>query len=178
MKKYLVITLLMMFFLLVGCSNNSSESLKNNDLSKEDNYSERLLTIVVVGDQDLGDIENVTFIKKTPEEMLKGNEKYDAVIITKSAFEEVEKDKYVTFYNTVQYPVFFFGLESTKYFAFVYEKVSLEAAHDNTSSYIQGFQNIEDGRKTWEINLPESPSNYDKNEGSINRIIDILEKNK
>ncbi|CAG9622474.1 hypothetical protein [Sutcliffiella rhizosphaerae] len=102
------------------------------------------------GQDELIEIENVKYVNISAEDMLNDNKKYDALIIFAKC--------YVSFYNPVQYPVFFFGLENTNIFAFLFENVGMDSAYDESAKYIQGFQNSEGGRQSWAISLPNDYS--------------------
>ncbi|MDX8367957.1 hypothetical protein [Cytobacillus sp. IB215665] len=106
--------------------------------------------------------------------MVDDNEDYDGLFITLDAFSEADKEKYVSFFNSVSYPVYFFNIQGYKYNAFVKENVSLKIIETKNSPYVQEFKNKGDGeRTTWGVYLEESEENIIKD--LMLRIFDTIE---
>ncbi|MDV2888570.1 hypothetical protein RYX45_25750, partial [Alkalihalophilus pseudofirmus] len=77
-----------------------------------------------VGNSQLPKFTNVSYEHTTLDSLLKNRTQYDALIVTKDAFSEADKDKYVPLFNEIKYPVFFFGIEDFRIFAFTKEGVT------------------------------------------------------
>ncbi|STO53250.1 hypothetical protein [Exiguobacterium aurantiacum] len=141
-----LITGVLFSVLLVGCGNPNFHSQEKNMNHQVGNYEGRILEIAVIGDQELPEINNVKYENIKLSALDHNVSTFDAIIITESAFSEADKEKYVPFFNTVKYPVFFFGTEGFMDFAFVSENTTMEMAANEESGYVQGFngRNTED----------------------------------
>jgi hypothetical protein len=133
-----------------------------------------------VGNTSLSKFKNVSYQKKEFSDVTNDRVTYDALIITKDAFSEADKEKYIQLYNSIKYPVFFFGTENVKDFAFLSENTSIDMAKIRDSGYVQGFINMEGTRTKWDLHLPNNPSDLDKNKKMLIRMFKIIElyKNK
>ncbi|UTT44618.1 hypothetical protein [Exiguobacterium aurantiacum] len=151
-----LITGVLFSVLLVGCGNPNFHSQEKNMNHQVGNYEGRILEIAVIGDQELPEINNVKYENIKLSALDHNVSTFDAIIITESAFSEADKEKYVPFFNTVKYPVFFFGTEGFMDFAFVSENTTMEMAANEESGYVQGFngRNTEDSI-SWRFFLPD-----------------------
>lgn len=119
-------------------------------------YNGKNLDIAIVGNKDFPRMSNITFEKISLIELYRTNKQYDGVIITKSEFDEADKESYEEFFQKVEYPVFFYGADDFKVFAFHIEDMTIEDATYKDSAYVQGFQNTEDKNpKYWEFFLDD-----------------------
>ncbi|MGM7684795.1 hypothetical protein ACSVDA_22045 [Cytobacillus sp. Hm23] len=151
MKNTAAIFLTLIIFLF-GCVGNSEE--------KTPVYNGTHLQIGVVGNEKLPQFVNVAYSSIELESLVDDNENYDGLFITPDAFSEADKEKYVSFFNSISYPVYFFNIQGYKYNAFVKENVSLKITETKNSPYVQGFKNKGDGeRTTWGFYLEESGEN-------------------
>lgn len=142
-KKVALIFLIV--FLLLGCSKKQTVVSEEDPIKK---YNGNELKIAVVGDKKFPKINKVTFIKKRLSDVVNNNEEsFDALIITKDAFKEADKNEYVSFYNSVRYPVFFYGTENLRAFAFTNKNITIEMEKRNNTPYVQGYIN-KDNKKT------------------------------
>lgn len=135
---------LLTILMLVGCTSPTKQTDKK-DL-EEITYDGDQLSIGITGSESLPIINNVKYIPVSLESLKPHNKELDALIITKESFEEADKEEYVKFYNEVEYPVFFYGIDGFKLFAFTKENMNMENSRDDNSAFIQGFKHNE-GRK-------------------------------
>lgn len=176
MKKIILIAISLVL-LLVGCTKEENKiSNENTDETME--YNGQELKIAVVGNNELSNFKNIKYHKKKLSTLVNDKELYDALIITKGAFSEADKEQYIGFYNKVKYPIFFFGTENFKDFAFLNENMTMETSKNNSAGYVQGFLNGDNKRTKWELSLPDNPTSSDKNRKMLVRIFELIESNK
>lgn len=137
LKKVLII--LVIFIFLSGCK---SVKYSNVEVDLMENYLGPSLNVGVVGSQqELPVIENVKY-ESTELKNVKGNsEEFDILVITSEGFEEADKEKYIALFNTIEYPVLFFGMKDFQMFAFTTEGMTIETSKDDNVGYISGFEN-------------------------------------
>lgn len=159
---FLVLALLIMLY---GCSNI------NTNLE----YRGDFLDIGVVGNSQLPEFVNIEYIKLELNYLVENDAEYDALIITQDAFSEADKDKYVSFFNEIQYPVFFIGLEGYQAFAFTRKGITLDMARVENSAYVQGFKNANTKEsQKWRFYLPETNKHKDTDKEMLLRIFEVL----
>lgn len=184
-KSFLCLTMLIL--LLSGCTDDADTTSKQNEEKTNEGrvheYSGSSLKIAVVGDiEKLAKFKEVSYQDRTLEYLSTNKEEdFDALIITSSAFEDADKEKYVQYFKKVKYPVFFLGTENISLAAFINENTTLQQANVNKSAYAQGYVNIdkdneEQKYKMWNFNLPDNPKESDKNEAMLKRFFDVIEK--
>jgi hypothetical protein len=160
-------------FLLFGCSKKQSTESENDPIAK---YNGSALKIAVVGDKKFPKISKVTFIKKELKDLVTNNEEsFDAIIITKDAFKEADKDEYVSFFNSGRYPVFFYGTEDLRAFAFTNKNLTMKMEKRKNPPYVQGYINKDNKKTYWNLSLPENPTSSDKNKKMLYRISQIVD---
>ncbi|WP_048600269.1 hypothetical protein [Rubeoparvulum massiliense] len=153
MKKHVVLSIVFTMLFLFGCSSD-----KTNEYSVES-----LLEIAVVGDYELPKITNVVYEYETLDHLSQSNYEYNALIITSSAFPEADEEKYVQFYKTVKYPVFFYGTENFQSFAFTKQGMTIAKSRSTSSPYVQGYKNNDDGTKlAWDFYRDSEKKSDDK----------------
>jgi hypothetical protein len=165
-----LLILLLCFSLLYGCSNSNSESNKNIE------YDGDYLKIGVIGDSSLPKFNNISYENKTLESLVNSELEFDALIITENAFPEADKNKYVSFYNKVKYPVFFFGIDGFRDFAFTKQDITMDMARDENSAYVQGFKDPSgENSQHWKFYLPEGSNSQKNNDQKmLLRIFEVL----
>jgi hypothetical protein len=62
--------------------------------------------------------------------LLTTNVNYDGLVIYKDRFEEADQEKFVEFYNTVNFPVFFWGTENLKDYTFINKNMIIPLAQN------------------------------------------------
>lgn len=123
---------MIIFFILNACSGNTNEL----------QYYGKPLEIGVIGDYELPELfVDIKYIKIDFNQLIENDKKYDAILITEDVFWEADKDKYVSFFNDIDFPVFFIGMEGFQDFAFTTEGINLNMSRTENSAYIQGFKN-------------------------------------
>jgi len=133
-------TLVMLF----GCSNTDTS---NENSRPTVIYQGPFIEVGVAGSQQsLPDIENVQYKQVDLSDVNGKKEEFDVLIITPEAFTEADKDEYITLYETIEYPVLFFGMKDFSMFAFTTEGMTIEKSKDDNVGYIEGFKNV-DGEK-------------------------------
>ncbi|HWJ80098.1 MAG TPA: hypothetical protein VNR61_18695 [Niallia sp.] len=139
-----VLLFLSITLLLFGCT---VEEGRDSNISIEELYNGKWLDIGVVGSAELPDVGNVKYEYVELNEVSNSDRVFDALLITPEAFEEADQNKYIDFYNSVDYPVFFFGIEDFQMFAFINENMTIEnSSYGDDAAYVQGFKNI-NGKK-------------------------------
>lgn len=108
MKRWL---LLLTVLLLTACASNE--------------YDGAPLTIAVIGDMPDIDNEHITFV---PSSLQKWTVDADAVMITKSAFDEASDDRYIDTYKNSDVPIIFFD-SPKRHFPFVNEGLTYSEEH-------------------------------------------------
>ncbi|WP_312475256.1 hypothetical protein [Neobacillus sp.] len=166
MKKIFII--MSLAFLLMGCG-------KGENAKEHIEYNGNDLKIAIVGNDVLSNFKNISYQKRELDSLINDKEIYDALIITKDAFSEADQEKYIEFYNKVKYPVFFFGTEGFRDYAFLNKNMTIDMAKSNNAGYVQGFINVDGQRTKWELNLPDNPSSTDKNRKMLIRIFKLIE---
>lgn len=141
MKKIIICLVVLVF--LCGCSDTNDSN--DNSLIK-DVYRGSLLEVGVVGSKSLPNVENIQYKYVELSEVSGKKGEFDVLIITPEAFTEADKNKYITLYENIEYPVFFFGMKDFKMFAFTNESMTIEDSKDDNVAYVEGFKNI-DGKK-------------------------------
>lgn len=138
MEKILVFFSVLM--VLSGCSTNENMGFDNVNFLEE--YEGEPLEIGVVGSEHLPTLGNVYYDYTTLNET-NNDEEFDALIIMSEAFNEADNPEYINFYNTVNYPIFFFGMKNLHMFAFTNENMNVETSKDyDEVAYVQGFKNV------------------------------------
>lgn len=186
MKSLFVLLITSLFLVLSGCVNDTdketkveNESLNSEEVAKSPGKG---LKIAVVGNEKLADFENVSYQKRDLNYLSTNNEEnFDALIVTRSAFEEADKEEYVEFFNRVTYPVFFIGTSKISISAFTNENTTLKQANVNQDAYAQGYinngnDNPNKEKEKWSFHLPDDPKESDKNEKMLLRIFEEVEK--
>lgn len=129
-------TLVMLF----GCSDTDASN--ENSRSKVI-YQGPFIEVGVAGSQQsLPDIENVQYKHVNLSDVNGKKEEFDVLIITPEAFTEADKDEYITLYETIEYPVLFFGMKDFSMFAFTAEGMTIENSKDENVAFIEGFKNV------------------------------------
>lgn len=142
MKKYFSFLVILIF--LSGCTPSKSHEYNHDNLLEM--YKGAPLEIGVVGSDDLPAVGNVIYDYIQLNE-ISNYEEFDALIIMPEAFTEADKNDYINFYNTVKYPIFFFGMQNLHMFAFTNENMTMETSKDDDElAYVQGFKNV-NGKK-------------------------------
>lgn len=168
MKRF--IFSLLMLSLLFGCSNKeATEKLE---------YNGKYLQIGIVGDfSSLPKFSNTMYESVDLDGLTTSEPEYDAIIVMKDAFPQADKEQYVSFFNEIAYPVFFFGIEGFKDFAFTTEGVTLNMAKDKNGAFVQGFKNSDsEERKSWNIYAPEDLKESNINKYMVLQILESLNK--
>jgi hypothetical protein len=163
-----IILVMLSLTLLSGCSGDQTmKSIK---------YEGRHLDIGIVGTSSLPKFKNVTYEKVDLKSLIHDTTQYDALIIMKDAFPEADKDEYVPFFNEIKYPVFFFGIEGFKLFAFTTKGMTMDMAKNENSAYVQGFKNETKGNRTqWGFYLPNDSNDTDVNKYMMEQIFNRLQ---
>lgn len=133
MKKIMI--LLATLVILFGCSE-----------MEKDIYQGEFIEVGVVGSQSLPDIQNVQYKNVELSDVKGKKEEFDVLLITPEAFLDADKDKYINLYETIEYPVLFFGMKDFRMFAFTTEGMTIETSQDDNVAYVEGFKNV-DGEK-------------------------------
>lgn len=141
----LIVLKKIMFFLatlvmLFGCSDTDA----SNEISRSRViYQGPFIEVGVAGSQQsLPNIENVQYKHVDLTDVNGIKEEFDVLIITPEAFPEADKDKYINLYESIEYPVLFFGMKDFKMFAFTTEGMTIENSKDDNVGYIEGFKNV------------------------------------
>ena len=115
------------------------------------------LIIAVVGNEsELPKFSSVSYQKSELDNLVtKEEENFDALIITKEAFSEADKDQFVEYFNKVKYPVFFYDAKGISDDAFLEKGVTLDSSKINSSAFIRGYLNKEKERVKWVLHLPD-----------------------
>ncbi|WP_068604184.1 hypothetical protein [Paenibacillus swuensis] len=147
MKKILF-TMWASMFILIGCTDQNEP--------RED-YIGGPLKIALLSSNKQQDLKNIDFeMIEDLDTLATASKPYDGLIIAEDRLQEADQEKYVSFYDKVTYPIFFWGTENT-----------------------QGFKNNGDGsKKTWELNLPDSPNEYSKNQGMLIQMLNAIDSDK
>ncbi|MGE8082157.1 hypothetical protein, partial [Peribacillus loiseleuriae] len=144
MKKTILFLIFTLCFTnLIGCTKeNGSGKLSKEQQQYE--YTGETLKIAIVGNEKkLARFKNVSFHLRKLEELVNGEEPFDALIVTKEGFKEADKEEYVAFFNEVKYPVFFYGINGISDSAFLEKNRTIEQARINSETYIKGYVNTE-----------------------------------
>lgn len=178
MKKLMAVSCLAV--MLSGCINNSKELDEEQKVDEVTYVPNTALKIAVVGNEKLTSIENVSYQERELSYVSNNSkESFDALIITKSAFKDADQEQYVDFFNTVSYPVFFIGTENLSLSAFTNKNTTIEQAKINQDAYTKGYLNPTDSNeeiKKWSFHLPDNPTDKDKNEKMLTRIVEEIDK--
>ena len=83
------------------------------------------------------------------------------LIITPEAFPEADKDKYINLYETIEYPVLFFGMKYFQMFAFTTEGMTIETSQDDNVAYVEGFKNVDGDKEGIKIYKSENENQSD-----------------
>lgn len=129
MKK--IVFFLVTLVIFYGCSEKEKEI-----------YQGEFIEVGVVGSQSLPNIQNVQYKNVELSDVKGKNGEFDVLIITPEAFTEADKDKYINLYETIEYPVLFFGMKYFKMFAFTTEGMTIETSKDDNVAYVEGFKNV------------------------------------
>lgn len=140
MKKIFWVSFL---FFLYGCVDTTVSI--ENDVNKEI-YQGDFLIVGVVGSKKLPDVGNVEYEYIELSDVIGEKGEFDALIITSEAFSEADNNNYISFYDRVEFPVFFFGLDGVKMFAFTNENMNIENSKYDNAAYVEGFKNV-NGKK-------------------------------
>ena len=181
MKSRIILLMTSLFLVLSGCDNNIDKKVENElEISEENKISGTGLKIAVVGNEKLSKFENVSYQERELSYLSTNEEeKFDALIITSSAFEEADKEQYVEFFNRVSYPVFFIGTQKMSISAFTNKDTTIKEARVNQDAYAQGYINNgvnNSNKEKWSFHLPDDTEESDKNRGMLLRIFEVLEK--
>ncbi|MNM61073.1 hypothetical protein D3C81_723680 [compost metagenome] len=136
------------------------------------------MSIAVVGNGPHPIIQNVSYVTVTLEELGEVHSRsFDGLIIFKDKFEEAAQAKNKEFFKNIQYPVFFIGAEEILTAVFYSEGLTLEQVKGKRSGhYASGFVRAEEGGfHTWDIDLPNKPTDRDKGLNTIIRICNIIQ---
>lgn len=176
MKKLIILfTSLFLLSISAGCSTNNASSA--GPIKKEKTNAPSFKIAIVGDEQKLAHFDNISYQNRELSYLTNNNEEsFDALIITKEAFQEADKEKYVEFFNNVKYPVFFFGIKGTATTAFLEENTSIEDAKIRNFSFTKGYVNQNKEQLTWDFHLPSNPSKDDKNKKMLERIFKTLEE--
>ena len=137
---------IILFLALVALYGCSDTNVSNEKSSSKEIYEGSFLEVAVVGSKSLPDIENVQYEYVELGDINGNKEEFDALIVTSEAFTEADKNKYNDLYDTIEYPVFFFGMKDFKMFAFTNRAMTIETSKDENAAYVEGFKNV-DGKK-------------------------------
>lgn len=184
MRKNSLVLLGLVLLLLNGCINaeNDNKNTEHPEAAKHSShqlkYEGTPLKIAVAGNEKLAQFDNVSYQDRDLEYLSTNDEEsFDALIITKDAFQEADKEEYVEFFRKVKYPVFFIGTEKLSLSAFLEKGTTLEMAKVNQTAYVQGYKNTENmdtNEEQWNLHLPERPTEQDKNGKILVRIFEIV----
>ncbi|MGE1166493.1 hypothetical protein ACQJ0Y_25405 [Peribacillus simplex] len=122
------------------------------------------LKIAVVGNEsEFPYFSSISYHKRELDNLVTNEEEnFDALIITKEAFSEADKDQFVEDFNKVKYPVFFYEAKGISDDAFLEKGVTLDSSKINSSAYIRGYLNKEKERVKWVLHLPDNKNISDK----------------
>ena len=176
-KKLSLIFLLLSILIISGCVKNSESKEKQEGVTtKTEGYS---LKICVVGNEnELPEFSSIYYQKRELDNLVTNEEEnFDALIITKEAFSEADKDQFVEYFNKVKYPVFFYEAKGISEDAFLEKGVTLESSKINSSAFIRGYLNKEKERVKWVLHLPDNKNKSDK-ENIFIQLFEIIEESK
>jgi len=166
-NKHVVFILIVTFFMFCGCTKKEIYR-----------YEGEPLEIAVAGDKKLPRFQNIVYDYVALADLDQSDTRYDGLIITRSAFPEADQDKYVPFFQSVKYPVFFYGADDFKYFAFTVEGMTIDMAKYENSPYVQGFKNLDDGTKIgWGFELPNDEKEKVDDKEMLLRIFNAINSN-
>lgn len=137
------------------------------------------LIIAVVGNEsELPKFSSISYQKSELDNLVTNEEEnFDALIITKEAFSEADKDQFVEYFNKVKYPVFFYDAKGISDDAFLEKGVTLDSSKINSSAFIRGYLNKEKERVKWVLHLPDNKNISDKAYTFI-QLCEIVEESK
>ncbi len=124
-------------------------------------YEGRLLTLAVIGTGEFGTLTNITRNRLSSlDDLLKEAQlDYDAIFITKSAFQQASDPSYASFFNSVDIPVFFVEADEVGLWTFTNKEETLESARIENAGFIQGYWNASGDREwtAWSFPKPDGP---------------------
>ncbi|USB33611.1 hypothetical protein [Paenibacillus sp. YPG26] len=174
MVKRIYLLLLVCGWFLAGCTNSREANLEHTT----PDGPTTAMTIAIVGDGLNPVIRNVSYVPVELEDLGKVHSRsFDGLIIFKDKFDEAAQPKNKQFFKSIDYPVFFIGAEEILTAAFYSEDITLDQVKGTRSGpYASGFVRAEEGGyRTWDIDLPNNPTDKDKGLNTIIRICNIIE---
>ncbi|WP_148630418.1 hypothetical protein [Bacillus sp. E214] len=185
-NSFFILSIMSILLLFTACTKDENNvktatNTPNNETKDELlSYDGPSLTIGVVGGNDFKESPKVIYENLTLEELSKNSKDdiLDALIIKKNAFEEADKDKYVSLYNSTKYPIFFYGTEDLQAFAFTDSGVTMDQVRVKNTAYVQGYLNLSGEKQHWDLLLSNKPTNKEKNETMLIRILELVASRK
>lgn len=149
MKK--IIVLFATILIISGCSKKQEEI-----------YLGEFLEVGVVGSSLLPELQNIQY-KNVALSDVKGKKgEFDVLIINPEAFSEADQEKYIPLYDSIEYPILFFGMKDFKMFAFTTKGMTIEKSKDDNVAYVEGFQHINGSKEFIQIYKSENETHTDK----------------
>lgn len=179
-NSFFILSVMSILLLFTACTNDEDDTkpATSTNGTKDEllSYSGPALTIGVVGDNDFKEAPQVIYENLTLEDLSKDikNDTLDALIIKKDAFEEADNDKYVSLFNSTKYPIFFYGTEDLQAFAFTDSGVTMGQVRVKNTAYVQGYLNSNGEKQHWDLLLSSKPTDKEKNETMLTRILELV----